>query len=174
MIPAIEEKVNQTLATLISEYVAYNEWANKRLVDWLASKPAALMTLELPSSFPGMKGTLVHIWDCQRFWLAVLRQTKIPASFRQGFDGTLDDVFTGIIDQSEEFTRYVASLTDVELQEEVLFTTPWIDGIQPRMHFIMHCMNHSTYHRGQLITMGHTIGLTDAPMSDYSFYRLIG
>jgi uncharacterized damage-inducible protein DinB len=175
MTQATEVKTPLTIASLISDYVVYNEWANKRLVEWLQTKPSGLMELEVPSSFPGIKGTLVHIWDTQRFWLAVLQQVEAPASFRQfGFYGTLDEAFDGLIDQSKEFAAYVKSLTDAELQEEVILKTPWADGVEPRMSFIQHCMNHSTYHRGQLITIGHTIGLKDAPMTDYNFYRLIG
>jgi len=174
MIPAINPNPALTVASLISDYTAYNEWANKRLIDWLSTKPAALLELDVPSSFPGLKGTLVHIWDTQRFWLAILMRVQPPVSFRQGFYGTLDDVIVGLVEQSGTFTRYVQSLTDDEMQEEVVLTTPWVNGIQSRANFIMHCMNHSTYHRGQLITIGHTLGLTDAPMTDYSFYRLIG
>jgi uncharacterized damage-inducible protein DinB len=174
MMQTIEEKALLTIASHISDYAVYNHWANARLVEWLQTKPASLMALEVPSSFPGLKGTLVHIWDTQRFWLAVLQQAPIPVSFRQGFYGTLEEVFAGIVEQSEGFAAYVQSLKEADLQESVLLTTPWIDGVQPRLSFIHHCLNHSTHHRGQLVTIGHTIGLTDAPMTDYSFYRLIG
>jgi uncharacterized damage-inducible protein DinB len=37
----------------------------------------------------------------------------------------------------------------------------------------MHCMNHSTYHRGQIVTMGRNLGFTDAPMTDYNFYNVM-
>ncbi|WP_315819131.1 DinB family protein [Paraflavitalea speifideaquila] len=33
-------------------------------------------------------------------------------------------------------------------------------------------MNHSTYHRGQVVTIGHQVGLKDAPITDYMFYLL--
>ncbi|MFN2424735.1 MAG: DinB family protein [Cryomorphaceae bacterium] len=31
-------------------------------------------------------------------------------------------------------------------------------------------MNHSTYHRGQLVTMGRQAGLSTPPQTDYIFY----
>jgi uncharacterized damage-inducible protein DinB len=38
----------------------------------------------------------------------------------------------------------------------------------------MQVMNHSTYHRGQIITIGRNLGFTDAPMTDYNFYNIHG
>jgi len=35
---------------------------------------------------------------------------------------------------------------------------------------IHHCMNHSTYHRGQLITIGRQAGLQDPPRTDFIYY----
>ncbi|MVM31355.1 damage-inducible protein DinB [Spirosoma sp. HMF4905] len=175
MTPTIEAKTAVTVSSLLHDSAAYNAWANKRLVDWLQTKPTDLMDQQVPSSFPTLKATLVHIWDTQRFWLAIVQQAPVPVSFRQvGFYGTLDEVFTEIVAQSEQFSAYVQSLTEAELEEEVYFTTPWVDGVQTRISFIHHCMNHSTYHRGQVVTIGRIVGLTDAPMTDYSFYRLIG
>ncbi|WP_366512826.1 DinB family protein [Kordia sp.] len=31
-------------------------------------------------------------------------------------------------------------------------------------------MNHSTYHRGQIVTMGHQLGFTKAPFTDLFFF----
>ncbi|GAB4034579.1 DinB family protein [Spirosoma gilvum] len=175
MTSIIEEKTPVTVASLVHDYAAYNAWANKRLVDWLQTKPADLMEQEVPSSFPTLRETLVHIWDTQRFWLAVVQQVPMPTSFRlEGFHGTLDDVFIGLVTQSNQFAEYVRRLTEAELEQEVYFTTPWVDGVQTRLSFIQHCLNHSTYHRGQVVTIGRMVGLTDAPMTDYSFFRLIG
>lgn len=175
MTPTIEVKPALTVVSLISDYAVYNAWANRRLVEWLQTKPAALMEQDVPSSFPSLKETLVHIWDTQRFWLAIVQQVPLPVSFRQvGFFGTLEEVFTGIVEQSERVAAYVQSLTEADLEEEIYLTTPWFSGAETRISFIHHCMNHSTYHRGQVVTIGRNVGLTDAPMTDYNFYRLIG
>jgi uncharacterized damage-inducible protein DinB len=173
MVQATTEEKRVTLGTLVKDSAIYNLWANRTLVDWLKSKPAVLMDEVVPSSFPSLKETLVHIWDTQRFWQSVLQQVPAPPSFRiEGFHGSLEEVFEGIVDQSLEMALYIESLEDTDLTEEVEFDTPWVSGKQARFEFIYHCLNHSTYHRGQLITMGRVIGLTDAPMTDYNFYLL--
>ena len=162
-----------TLGTLVKDSAIYNLWVNRTLVDWLKSKPSVLMDKIVPSSFPSLKETLVHIWDTQRFWLSVLQQVPAPPSFRmEGFNGSLEEVFEGLVDQSLEMALYIESLEESALTEDVEFDTPWVSGKQARFEFIHHCLNHSTYHRGQLITIGRNVGLTDAPMTDYNFYLL--
>lgn len=173
MIQATAEKTRVTLGTLVRDYAIYNLWANRTLVDYLKTKPAELMDTVVPSSFPSLRETLVHIWDTQRFWLAVLQEVPPPTSFRmEGFHGTLEEVFDGIVDQSLELAIYLETLDDKELLQEVEFETPWVSGKQARFEFTHHCLNHSTYHRGQLVTVGRNLGFTDAPMTDYNFYLL--
>ncbi|MGV3557314.1 DinB family protein [Larkinella arboricola] len=167
-------KAELTLASFLTDQAIYNQWANQRLVDWLKTKPAELMDQVVPSSFPSVKETLVHIWDTQRFWLSILKQTPPLPSFRlSGFDGTLDAVFEGLTDNSVEMADYLQSLTAAEWQENVIFTSPWAEGIRSRLEFTQHCLYHSAYHRGQVVTIGRNVGLTDAPMTDYSFYFLM-
>jgi len=163
-----------TLATLVHDMAVYNQWANQALIDWLKQKPTDLLYQEVASSFPGLKATLEHIWDVQRFWLAVIQQTTPPDSFRfVPFQGTAQEVFEGLLQNSEALTAFVQSLDADALDERVSFTTPWVSGTQSRFEFIHHALNHSTYHRGQAITIGRQLGLTDAPMTDYNFYLLI-
>ncbi|GAB3265544.1 damage-inducible protein DinB [Larkinella harenae] len=174
MAHALAEKTELTLASFVTDYAIYNLWANQQLVDWLKAKPIALMEQTVPSSYPSLKQTLLHIWDTQRFWLSVLQQVPAPTSFIWvGFEGTVEDVFEGIVDQSVELADYLQSLTEAELQEEVIFSSPWAEGVRSRLEFAHHCLNHSTYHRGQVVTIGRNLGLTDAPMTDYSFYFLM-
>ncbi|MFC5412092.1 DinB family protein [Larkinella bovis] len=174
MVPARIEKTELTLASFVADCAIYNLWANQQLVDWLKTKPVALMEKTVPSSFPSLKETLVHIWDTERFWLSVLQQVPAPPSFRLfGFDGTVEEVFEGIVEHSADLADYLQSLTEPEWQEDVIFTSPWAEGIRSRIEFTHHCLNHSTYHRGQVVTIGRNLGLTDAPMTDYSFYFLM-
>ena len=162
------------LTSLVGDYVVANKWAIETIIAWLRTKPADALDQEIASSFPGIRATLVHIWDTERFWLSVIRQEPAPVSFRMtGFDGTLEEVFQGIQETSGEFAAFVRDLSEEEVCEIVTFDTPWVSGSKTRYEFIQHCMNHSTYHRGQVITMGHHVGFHDAPMTDFSFYLLM-
>lgn len=45
-------------------------------------------------------------------------------------------------------------------------------GEKPRYEFLHHCLNHSTYHRGQVVTIGRNVSLCDAPMTDFNYYNM--
>jgi uncharacterized damage-inducible protein DinB len=159
-----------TLATLIGNYARYNAWANETLVEWLKTKPAGTMDAEVASSFPSIKRTLIHIWDTERYWLSVVRQTP-PVTLPDALGLLMAEVFSGVVATSGRLARYVDTLSPEALQEACEFTTPWVQGIRPKAEFIHHALNHSTYHRGQIITIGRNLGFTDAPMTDYNFYN---
>ena len=158
------------LVSLVHRYADYSLWAHETIVAWLKTKPADVMDKEVASSFPSIMQTLIHIWDTQRFWLAVIKQTPLPQSFRMGYEGTLEDVFEGIISHSQELAQFVKSLDEAELSKAIELKTPWFESNGTRFEYIQHVVNHSTYHRGQLITIGRNVGLTDAPMTDFNYY----
>lgn len=162
------------ITSLIGDYVLANQWAIETIITWLRTKPVDAIEKEIPSSFPGIRETLVHIWDTERFWLSVIKQEAAPESFRMnGFHGTLEEAFQGAQKTSKEFVDYVTNLSEEELCEIVSLDTPWVQGSKSRYEFIQHCMNHSSYHRGQLVTIGHHVGFHDAPMTDFSFYLFV-
>src|SRR5262249_46343090 len=95
----------------------------------------------------------------------------VKATIRDQFLSCRED---GLIKQSEEFVAYVNSLADVSLQESCSFSIPTVgDFNRSAFEIIQHCMNHSTYHRGQIVTIGRNVGLNDAPMTDYMVYLLM-
>lgn len=163
-----------TLATLLRNYASYNLWANTQLVHWLKTKPVESMAQEVPSSFPSLRLTLLHIWQTQAWWLGNLQQVQSDFVYGQPFHGSMEAVFDGIVEQSEAFVAFVESLSDSTLQENYGFSIPTVGEFAiSGFEIIQHCMNHSTYHRGQLITIARNLGFTDAPMTDYMFYLLM-
>jgi uncharacterized damage-inducible protein DinB len=168
---ATSQKNKITLGSLARDYAGYNLWANKTLIDWLKTKPEELMNAEVASSFPSIRLTLIHICNTQKFWLSVLKQDYFTQDNIQQ-DGSTEVVFEDLIAHSLEFSNYVSRLSEHQLQDEVPLITPWFESNRARLEYIHHCMNHSTYHRGQVITIARNLGLTDPPMTDYNFYLL--
>lgn len=160
-----------SLLTQLQDMAAYNCWAITQLTDWLKSKPAVLLEATAASSFPGIKATLLHIWEVEREWMGHLQQR--PAQLQQGIDDNLSTVLKDLVEQAADFNTYVQSLTEEEVQEDCYCKLWFSETIcRPRFEIIQHCLNHSTYHRGQVVTIGHQVGLKDAPMTDYMFYVL--
>ena len=161
-------KSNMTLELLLKDFTTYNLWANRLMVDWLQKKPAELMTREVPSSFPSLHLTMLHIWGAEKVWIERLNSDAPGPFLTQSFVGTTEEVFKGLLSVSEQFRDLVAG------QDAAYFTGNssyvHINGnsyTQNRAQMILHCMQHSTYHRGQLVTMARNLGLSDPPQTDY-------
>ena len=161
-----------SLQKLMTNYAEFNLWANTMYADWLKIKPEALLHQEVASSYPSIILTVMHIWDTERFWLSILKN-EIPEKFTQDIPKNYLDSFSGLVNQSHAFHKYVNSLSENELTEECKLDMPWMKGQVPRYEFIQHCLNHSTYHRGQIVTIGRNIGFTDPPMTDYNYYNMV-
>jgi len=161
-----------SLKKLITNCADYNVWANKTLIEWLRLKPAEVLDKEVASSFPGILKTFNHIWAVQEFWQSVIDETELSTNRYNAEEIDTEEVLRGIISQSKAMADYIQSLSEEDLVKKVYLDTPWVKGEMPRYEFIQHCLNHSTYHRGQIITIGHHVGLHDAPMTDYNYYNM--
>lgn len=161
-----------SLQKLISNYAACNAWVNTTIIEWLKTKPATTLFEEVPSSFSSIIKTLNHIFAVEEFWYAVVAGKEIVGGRYAATEFNADEIFTGLAACSNSLAEFTAKLTEEELEQEVYIDMPWVKGQLPRYEFIQHCINHGTYHRGQIITIGRNLGFTDAPMTDYNFYNM--
>ncbi len=67
----------------------------------------------------------------------------------------------------------IHSLSDDDLMKEVKIVNPWFECELPVSDYLIQVINHGTYHRGQIVTIGRSIGITDASNTDYNFYNVI-
>ena len=144
--------------------VNYNLWANKRLLTWLKANEQKLLIKECLSSFSNILNTVDHILDGQIFYYCVLKEQPLERLW----GNTLEEILKGLIEQSEIFVDYVKS--QKSLNEFRSLKMKAIEGTFTQSELIQHCMNHSTFHRGQIITMGHQLGLTKAPSTDMLYF----
>lgn len=157
---------------LTKNFVQYNLWANQTLTSWLKTKPREVLEKEVPSSFTTIQRTLVHIWQTQQYWLSVILKDPSPAF--EPFEGSLEDAMDGIVAHSQQMADHIGSLTEEGVNEPTLVTSPWFECNFPNFEYVMQIVNHGTYHRGQIITIGRNLGFTDAPMTDYNFFNIHG
>ncbi|CAG4997824.1 hypothetical protein DYBT9275_01858 [Dyadobacter sp. CECT 9275] len=167
--PATEKEVNSMLY-LINNFTRYNLWANATLVHWLKTKSPELLDKEVTSSFPTIRLTLLHILKTQGYWLSVISGEEY--SENQGADP--ESVLSEVIDQSARIVEFVESMPAESIQDETMVINPWFECNFPNFEYILHLVNHTTYHRGQIITVGRQLGLTDAPITDYNFFNVRG
>lgn len=139
------------MKSIFSTYVNYNHWANQRLADILIKLPAEMLDAEVKSSFPSVRKTVHHIWDVELLWMARLRGEELawPPSAQFDSPGIADFVIT-----SAGFAAFVEAKPEEYFLEECEYrNTKGKAFVTPVNGIIMHCMNHSTFHRGQIVTM---------------------
>lgn len=134
-------------------WYAYNHWANARVLE--ASRPLSPEQLHrnLETSHRSVFGTLVHtLWGEWR-WLGRWR-----GSPPRGADPlsctdltSLRERWSAVRRDQEEFLK---ALTDDALNRLISYENPpgrrWTYSLA---HMLQHVVNHSTYHRGQVVAL---------------------
>lgn len=153
---------------LSARYTDYNRWANALMAQWLSTATDEQMQREINSSFNSLRSTALHIWSAEYLWLQVLKGEPYEDNPTRDYAGNAEQLLFNWLQASDSFHSYVASLSTDALLGKI-----GSGGDRAPLDvtdIIQHCMNHSTYHRGQLITMGRQAGLGTPPQTDFIFY----
>jgi len=152
------------------ELFDYNAWANRIIFDAARRLPDEQYFRDLKSSFGGVHGTLCHIVWVEQVWLHRWLGRPNPA-VEQGRDlKTLSDV-RGRWDAVEaERGSFVAGLSDSRL-DETRRVKPSSGGeyVHSFRQMFRHFINHSSYHRGQIVTFLCQLG-SKPPSTDLILY----
>jgi uncharacterized damage-inducible protein DinB len=155
----------------IRELYAYNRWANRTVLAACEQLNAEELTRDLRSSFPSVRATLVHILSAEWIWLERW-QGKSPKAMPERWRNLGLD---GIGEQWREVEHgqisFLERLTEPALASEVRYRR--LAGqvhAAPLEQLLRHVPNHSTYHRGQVVTMLRQLGAT-APATDLVLFH---
>lgn len=155
-----------SLKRFVTSDVEFIEWANRRYLEWLAGKAYEVLFQEMPSSCPSIFKTLKHIWEAQEFWWGVVAETDDVVKVWELEDLTKDRLFSGLEVNSHNLTQYVKSLSEDDLSKRIEVDNQWLQCNLTKYEYIQQFVNHAIYHRRQIVTIGHNLGLTDPPASN--------
>lgn len=161
-----------SLQKLMTNYADYNLWANQQFISWLSAKSIEELNTEVPSSYSSILKSLHHIWAVEEYWYSIIFQKDDFINLYTSQELIKDDIFEGLIQRSKTLADEIRLLSDNQLIEKVEVVSPWFQANMERYEYIQHVFNHSTYHRGQIVTIGRNIGITDGSMTDYNFYNI--
>jgi len=161
-----------SLKKLAASNANYHLWATQKFVDWLSAKPEELLHKEVPSSYNSIIKTLNHIWAADEYWYAIIAETQDYVKRRDITEFNSKEIFEGIVNRTNEINNLIASYSEEELSKTVKIETSWFKCELPKYEYLQQLVNHGTYHRGQIVTIGRNIGITDASNTDYNFYSV--
>ena len=156
---------------LLENYTAYNLWANTKLSEFLKTAPAEALDLEQKSSFPSVRLTVYHMWDAEAIWYNRLLGTSFKEWPSEKYPGKGLDFVPDFLNQSALIADYVKDSTEESLTDRYKYSNMEEKEFSSRRSdTILHCMNHSTFHRGQIVTMLRNVGFTELDSTDYVMY----
>ncbi len=159
------------LKQLVLAQTGYNEWATRRVLNACSSLSLEQLESELGASHSSVLGTLNHIYDGELVWLERLKEDGIwrlpeepaPARSFKFLVQAWPELWLG-------YRQWIDSASEADLTHEFTTLLPAEAQLRgPRWQIILHVVNHSTLHRGQIITMLRTFGLKPPNVDLMSF-----
>ena len=157
------------------ELFDYNAWANRTIFEAVAQLPDEQYFRDLKSSYGGIHGTLAHIVWAEQLWLHRWLGRPNP-EVAQGRDlRALRDVRARWEEVEAARGRFVAALSDAGLDDTRL-VKPSSGGeyVHSFRQMFRHFINHSSYHRGQIVTFLRQLGVTPPSTDLILYYRRRG
>ncbi len=159
------------LQQLLLTSTGYNAWATGELLRVCSALHPDELVHGLGASHSSIIQTFCHIYDGERVWLARLKEginSGLPTNYapQMSFE---------ILTQSwpalwKAWRKYLKSAAEADLTAPLSTRLP-NGAVWPhtRAEVVLHAVNHSTLHRGQIVTMLRTLGHTP-PNTDFTAY----
>ena len=153
---------------LLQQYAAYNIWAHKKMIHTINQLPESIIHKEILSSFPSVYKTMLHLWDVEAIWWQRLKLAERVQWPSKSFEGGISEINDSLIIASQEWDQWIRMSNDIQLKHVFAYQNSKKEQFkQPVYEMLLHLFNHQTYHRGQLVTMLHELGLDKIPSSDF-------
>ena len=151
----------------------YNSWATDRILNIVATCTPEQFLKDLGSSHGGIHGTLVHTMGAEEVWLKRWKNQEITQICTPQQFPTFDAVITRWKTIETDIDGFCRTL---KTDEDILRICDYKDlkgnAYSGPLHQLMqHLVNHSTYHRGQVVTMLRQTGLKPVATYLVKFYR---
>jgi uncharacterized damage-inducible protein DinB len=149
---------------------AYNRWATNRLLEVVRALDHADFTRVTGTSHGSLRGTFVHLVWAEWIWLQRWRGHSPKSVFDQNEFPTLETVATLWREVDRAQQEFLQALTDDRLTARISYDN--LVGQRweyPLAQMMQHVVNHSSYHRGQLVSLLRLLGCTP-PSTDYLLF----
>ena len=141
------------------DLLLYMLWADRQMLKSVRSVRPEDLTRDAGVSFRSLLGTMAHILGGQKLWLS--RLLGHPDTFVLGPDD-FPDLLSWIKAWEENASgveAFLAGLTDEQLAVPLAWTN--LEGeshLRPLWQAVLELVNHSTYHRGQVVSLLRQMG----------------
>lgn len=153
---------------------AYNSWANNKVISWLEQIDAGQWTKISISSFSSIESTVLHIASAEKIWINFWNNKKDAVYLSTEFNGSKEELIQIWKKASTGLEQIFDQFPEEDYRKLVTFRYP--RGGEGQMEFwqtFSHIINHSTYHRGQLVSLLRQSDFTELSSIDLATYYLL-
>lgn len=155
----------------LRRFFTYNEWANARILGAAEGLSREALTKDLASSFPSIRDTLSHIVAVEWVWLRRWKGESPSVAPDWAAAPDVQTLKARLRDVEAERAGFLDGLRDADLQRRVAYVNFKDEHWEYALgDLLLHLVNHSTYHRGQVATMLRQVG-AGAPATDFLVYE---
>lgn len=152
-----------TFKSFLDAHVAYNTWANKRISQWLKDGDLA--------NHQTIIETLQHLSIAQEFWASFVNKKKDGQFTWQRPLKQVEEEIKFFESTTLLFETSCLSFSEEALLEVLHFTSDWAENRLSRFYYVVHCINHNTHHRGQIIKLARLLDYKgEIPHTEYSIF----
>ncbi len=153
-------------------HLRYQAWATGLILDAAKQLPSAEYEKDRSSSYGGIKGTLEHTFRADNVWFSRvagepfgnIADVPVPESFAE-----LHKEWLTLL---ERFQNWFKQLAPNQYSIEIRYVnSQGAPFSTPLWQVVLHVVNHSSYHRGQVVTMMRQAGLKPPTTDLIVFYR---
>jgi uncharacterized damage-inducible protein DinB len=160
---------------LLINDVSYSGWANRRLLEGCSVLTGEELERDLGISHSSVLATLRHICDGEKVWLDCLATTADLGSWRlppgPAPELSFDDLQRQWPKLWEGYRRWIENVAENSLSVELTVQLP--SGVEPRFsrwQILRHVLEHSTFHRGQIVAMIRALGHKPPAINRMDYY----
>jgi uncharacterized damage-inducible protein DinB len=150
---------------------AYNSWATNHVFDVLATMPTDKYMQDMKGSHGSIHTTLVHMVGAEKVWLERFQDAAQPF-LSENPPASLAELKVVWEKVGYDTAKWLGMMTDKKLGETFTMKTAQGDTFTHVFwQAFQHVVNHSSYHRGQVITMMRQLGVKPVSTDLIRFYR---
>jgi len=143
----------------------YNRWANDRVIAAASKLSDEQFVRDLQSSHRSVRDTLAHILAAEWIWLERWKGVSPKALLKSSEFHSVESLKSRWADVERDYVDFISGVTDDSLAKVITYTnTRGEEWSYPLWQMFQHVMNHSTYHRGQVVTMLRQLGAEVNPL----------
>lgn len=143
----------------------YNRWADAKMLDAVAALTPDQFSKDMGTSHGSIRKTLAHILFSEEVWLMRWKGISPKEVPEAGELPDLPAIRSRWHDYHMDLRNFFSKMSDENMLEVISYDNfQGEERAYPLWQMMHHIVNHSSYHRGQIVTMLRQLGAAVVPL----------